>query len=132
MSISKQHLYEAVLANIITEEQAGQLEELFEKQTQQLPQLTLTHVLYYFGGCLAIVAMSLLMSLSWKTFGGGAIFLLAILYAGVGLKAMQVMVAKQLHIRRSSCAVFVESDVPVGVYGLLQWLNVWPEEITRY
>ncbi|RUO38935.1 DUF2157 domain-containing protein [Aliidiomarina taiwanensis] len=132
MSISKQQLREAVLANIITEEQAQQLEGLSAGQSLDIPQFTLTHVLYYFGGCLAVAAMSLLMSLSWETFGGGAIFLLAILYAAIGLIAVQVLGAKQLNVPKIICAVFVVSLTPIAVYGLLQWLQVWPEEINNY
>lgn len=132
MSISKQQLNEAVLANIITEEQAQQLAAMSESQTVQLPQFTLTHSLYYSGGCLAIAAMSLLMSLSWEAFGGAGIVLLAIVFMGVGLKAIQILGSKKLFIPMAICATFVVSLTPVAVYGLLQWLRVWPEELSSY
>ena len=43
------------------------------------PRFSFTHVLYYFGGMLAIGAMSCSMTLGWQRFGDWGVFFIALL-----------------------------------------------------
>lgn len=74
MEISRTLLAKAVEAKIITEQQVKDLVDFIEKQTEQSPNFTMTNVLYYLGGLIAIGAMTLFMNLGWEAFGGWGIF----------------------------------------------------------
>ncbi len=86
MSITKNQLAAAVDEKIITPQQATALQAFWQTQSRDAPKFTLTHVLYYLGGIIAIGAMTLFMNLGWKSFGGAGIFTIACIYAALGLK----------------------------------------------
>lgn len=129
MEISQQKLNDAVTAKIITPEQALLLEEFMQLQSQSSPRLNVTHVLYYFGGCLAIAAMTLFMGLGWDTFGGAGIVAIAAIYAAIGLTATKALFSRGMQIPAGICATFVVCLAPVLAIGLQQWLGLWPKLI---
>ena len=126
MKISSKDLAAAVQENIITEQQALALDAFLLNHAQDTPQFSFTHVLYYMGGLIAIGAMTLFMNLGWEAFGGAGIFFISLLYAGVAIKITNSLAAKSLHIPAGICATFVVCLVPLMLYGLQQWLGVWP------
>lgn len=128
MEITRKHLEGAVAKEIIHPEQAEALYAFLSAQSQDTPKFTFTHVLYYLGGLIAIGAMTLLMNLGWESFGGAGILAISILYAGVGLKITQSFAGKGLAIPAGICATFVVCLTPLAIYGLQQWLGVWPDE----
>ncbi|MGM0564232.1 MAG: DUF2157 domain-containing protein [Pseudomonadota bacterium] len=128
MKITPQTLQDAAEQNIISREQADSLLEFIRTSNANTPGFSFTHVLYYLGGLVAIGAMTLFMNLGWESFGGAGIFMIALLYAGVGLKITNVFVSKGLHIPAGICATFVVCLTPLAIYGLQHWLNVWPDE----
>ncbi len=85
MNINRQQLQEGVAKGIINHEQAEALWALWQTRQHGVPRFDFTHILYYFGGLLAIGAMTLFMNLGWERFGGWGIVALCLLYAGAGL-----------------------------------------------
>ena len=75
----RKRLNEAVQAGIIGPGQAERLLEFFVQERER-PRFTPVHVLYYLGGMIAIGAMSLFMTLGWKSLGGWGGFVTALCY----------------------------------------------------
>ena len=128
MDVTKKNLEQAAAENIISNQQAEALYDYLANRSQDVPKFTFTHVLYYLGGLIAIGAMTLFMDLGWESFGGAGIFFISLLYAGVGLKISNSFAAKSLNIPAGICATFVVCLTPLAIYGLQQWLGVWPDE----
>lgn len=128
MEITKRKLVNAATENIISIQQAEALYEYLSSQHQEAPKFTFTHVLYYLGGLIAIGAMTIFMNLGWEKFGGAGILLISLFYAGVGLKICNSFVTKNLPIPAGICATFVVCLTPLAVYGLQQWLGIWPDD----
>jgi hypothetical protein len=128
MKITRSQLEQAVEKQIISPEQADKLHAFLLSTTQDVAQFSFTHILYYLGGLLAIGAMTLFMNLGWEAFGGAGIVAIALLYAGVGLKLTSALDAKQLTIPAGICATFVVCLAPLAIYGLQQWLGIWPDD----
>lgn len=130
MKITKEHLDSAVKNNIITTEQADELVAYLKSQPNVGPVFDFTHVLYYFGGLIAIGAMTLFMNLGWESFGGWGIFFISLVYAGIGLKLTNHFQKKGLAIPAGICATFVVALTPLAIYGLQQAFGLWPDETT--
>lgn len=128
MDVTKKQLEDAVKENIISSEQANELFEFLLAQSQDTPKFTFTHVLYYMGGFIAIGAMTLFMTLGWESFGGAGIVLISVIYAAAGLKITSSLAARGLSIPAGICATFVVCLTPLTIYGLQQWLGVWPDD----
>jgi len=130
MKITKESLNKAVENNILTATQADKLMVFLKSQPAVGPVFDFTHVLYYFGGLIAIGAMTLFMSLGWEEFGGWGIFFISLAYAGIGLKLTNNFQNKGYAIPAGICATFVVALTPLAIYGLQQALGVWPDDTT--
>ena len=128
MNISRMNLKAAVEEDIISPSQADALFDFFVVQAQDTPHFNFTHVLYYVGGLIAIGAMTLFMNLGWESFGGAGIVSISAFYAAIGLRITNAFASKNLNIPAGICATFVVSLTPLAIYGLQQWLGVWPDE----
>ncbi len=128
MKISKNHLSRAVDNKILSADQAEQLFNFLQAQPDTGASFDFTHVLYYFGGLIAIGAMTVFMTLGWESFGGWGIFFISLLYAGVGLKLSSLFQQKGYAIPAGICAAFVIALTPLAVYGLQHGLGVWPDD----
>ncbi len=128
MHITRKKLGDAVEEKIITNEQADALFEFFKAQSLDVPRFTFTHVLYYLGGLIAIGAMTLFMNLGWESFGGAGIVMISLIYAVIGIKITNTFSAKNLTIPAGISATFVVCLAPLAIYGLQQWMGVWPDE----
>ncbi len=128
MDVSRKKLGFAVEEKIISSEQADALFAFLQAHSQESPRFTPIHVLYYLGGLIAIGAMTLFMTLGWEAFGGAGIFLISALYAVAGLKLTHAFAARKLSIPAGICATFVVCLTPLAIYGLQQWLGVWPDD----
>ena len=127
MKVSRKMLDGAVRKQIISAEQADALAGYLESQSDSQPNFSFTHILYYFGGLVAIGAMTVFMSLGWQSFGGAAIVTIALIYAVIGVVLTNALSARQLAIPAGVCATFVVCLAPLAVYGLQEWLGVWPD-----
>jgi hypothetical protein len=130
MEIERTHLRAAVERGILSEAQVTQLWELLEEQAgaepQHRPTFTVTHVLYYLGGLIALGGMSLYVTLGWQRLHGAEIFLIAAAYAVVGFLLTQYFLnVKQLPIPAGLTAAFVVAMVPLAVYGLQRASGLW-------
>ena len=128
MKFTQHDLDDAVKADIISNEQASKLTLFFKSQPKTEASFDFTHVLYYFGGLIAIGAMTLFMTLGWESFGGLGILSISILYAGVGLYLLNLFQNKDLAIPAGICGVFVIALTPLAIYGFQHFIGVWPDE----
>lgn len=134
MIIQRTQFDDAVEREIINGDQADQLVEYFQEKSTEFnreaaqPKFDFAHLLYYFGGLIAIGAMTLFMTLGFEMFGGAGIFWIALAYAGVGLK-LAARFERQGHIIPAGiCATFVVALTPLAIYGLQSWLGFWPDD----
>jgi hypothetical protein len=126
-------LNQAVGKGILSEAQAAQLWDFISAQTADAPRFQASHILYYFGGMIAIGAMSVFMNLGWERFGGWGIFFIALLYMGVGLALTRYFLnTLRLSIPAGITAAFVVVLVPLAIYGLQHALGMWPKAIDAY
>lgn len=132
MKITRAILNQAVGKKIITTKQADALIDFIKAQPDQEPSFNFTHVLYYFGGLLAIGAMTLFMNLGWEHFGAWGIFFLAIIYGIVGLWLANKFEEKSHPIPAGICATFVIALTPLAIYGLQVAMGWWPSETSHY
>jgi len=128
MEVTRKKLEAAAAEHIISSQQAERLYEYLLAQSRDVPKFTFTHVLYYLGGLIAIGAMTLFMNLGWESFGGAGILSISALYAAIGLKITNIFSAKNLVIPAGICATFVVCLTPLAIYGLQQWLGIWPDD----
>ena len=128
MDIRKHHLQQAVEQQIISGQQADALWQLWQSQQSTVPQFSFNHVLYYFGGLLAIGAMVPFMTLGLETFGGGAIVLLCLLYGAAAVVLTEYFRKRGLAIPAGICATFAVVLVPLAVYGIQQMMGWWTED----
>ena len=134
MTIQRQQLDSAVERSIIDSDQADRLVEYFQQQAIELhqaaakPKFDFAHLLYYFGGLIAIGAMTLFMTLGFESYGGAGIFWIALAYAGIGLKLAARFERQGNVIPAGICATFVVALTPLAIYGLQIWLGFWPDD----
>lgn len=130
MKITKEALQSAVEKNILSTEQANDLFEFLRSSPTSGPTFDFTHVLYYLGGLIAIGAMTLFMNLGWESFGGLGIFIISLIYAGIGILLTNKFQSKGYAIPAGVCATFVVALTPLAIYGIQQALGVWPDDTT--
>lgn len=128
MKVTRKSFDEAVEANIISQEQSKALLAFIQAHPSTGPSFDFTHVLYYFGGMIAIAAMTLFMNLGWESFGGAGIFFISLLYAAVGLTLTNRFQSKGYSIPAGICATFVVALTPLAVYGLQHAVGIWPDD----
>ena len=128
MKIDRQSLKQAADEGLISAEQADSLWSFFVERGHDTASFRFTHVLYYFGGLLAIGAMTLFMTLGWELFGGWGLFGLALLYGAIGIGLTEYFLRQpDLSIPAGIMATFVVALTPLAIYGLQVALGFWPE-----
>jgi hypothetical protein len=128
MNVTKKQLDNAVLHNIITQIEADRLYDFLHVQSEDQPNFSFTHVLYYMGGLIAIGAMTLFMNLAWESFGGLGIVIISIVYMVIGMLLTNHLAIKNRVIPAGICATFVVCITPLLIYGIQQWLGLWPSD----
>lgn len=126
MKISRDLLNQAVKEKIIDAKQAESLFAFLKTKSYDSLSFSLTNIIYYFGGLLAIGAMTLFMNLGWEMFGGWGIFVLCILYSIIGLGFTSKLQKKNLTVPAGICATFVVCLTPLTIYGLQLAMGWWP------
>lgn len=130
MKISRPILNKAVEAGIINAKQADALLEFVKTQPEQTPNFDFTNVLYYFGGLVAIGAMTIFMNLGWERFGGWWIVSLCLIYAAFGLILAYKFAKHHYHVPAGICATFVIALTPLAIYGFQLAMGWWPDSST--
>lgn len=128
MNITRSMLRKAVDAEIISAEQAIKLGEFIKNLPEQSPSFTLTNVLYYFGGLIAIGALTLFMTLGWELYGGGGVFLLSLSYAVLAISLAALFRDKGYVIPSGIFATFAICLTPLAVFGLQRMMGWWPDD----
>lgn len=131
MKLSASDLHKAVDNDIITEKQAQNLYTFLSQQPHS-PEFNFTNVLYYFGGLIAIGAMTLFMNVSWEVYGGFGIVGVGSLYALLGLGLTEIFRKKDMHIPAGICATFVVALIPLIIYGFQKGMGWWPDNNFLY
>lgn len=91
------------------------------------PRFSFTHVLYYFGGMLAIGAMTLFMTLGWELFGAWGVLLLAVGYGVGAIAVARNLLHRGLHIPAGILATLAVCLVPLATWALQSALGLWPD-----
>ena len=132
--VEREHLESAAAAGVIDAAQAQQLWAFLTTHVRPTattrdegPRFTLTNVLYYLGGMLAIGAMSLFMTLGWESFGGWGIFFIALLYAAIAFRLANRFEAQGHVVPIGIMATLIVVLVPLAVWGLQHALGMWAE-----
>jgi hypothetical protein len=118
MRILRSDLDAAVTGGMLTAEQANGLWAFLEQRAGTSPRFTFVHILYYFGGMIAIGAMTLFMTLAWSRYGGWGLFFIAVCYSVLGLIATRALMRRELAIPAGITATFVLALVPLAIFGV--------------
>jgi len=141
MNITKRQFEEAVEQGIVSREQAEQLYDFLMASGQGQQRLesismsgadrarfTLSTVLYYMGGLVAMGAMTLFMNLGWEKFGGWGIFFISLIYAAAGLFLAGRFRNRGHAVPAALCAAFAVAVTPLAIYGFQHAMGWWPDQ----
>jgi hypothetical protein len=130
MRLSKPDLDWAVSQGLLDAAQAARLWAAWSERLAGMPEVaprfSITHVLYYLGGMIAIGAMSLFMNLGWEQFGPWVLFAIAVSYAVASVFAARWLARRQLPIPAGILATLAIVLVPLGMWALQSALGWWP------
>lgn len=90
------------------------------------PRFSFTNTLYYFGGMVAIGAMTLFMTLGWQAFGPWGLLAISTGYLLACLKVADYLKSRQLPIPAGILATLAVCLVPLIVWCAQQGLGLWP------
>lgn len=93
----------------------------------QGPAFSFTNTLYYFGGMLAIGAMTLFMTLGWELFGAWGVFALAVGYLTGALMVAGNLLQKGLRTPAGILATLAVCLVPLAVWAFQSGVGLWPD-----
>ena len=131
-TVSRAQLDGAVREGILSQAQADSLLEylgrLPDAHAQERPRFSFVHVLYYFGGMIAIGAMSLFMTVGWNALGGWGGFVTAVVYALLALALSRwLLERKQLYVPAGIMATLAVVMVPLAIFAAQMALGYWGE-----
>jgi hypothetical protein len=90
------------------------------------PRFSFTNTLYYFGGMLAIGAMSLFMTLGWASFGAWGLLGISAAYLVACLMVADHLKGRQLPVPAGILATLAVVLVPLVVWCAQQLMGLWP------
>lgn len=126
----------AALWAFLVERQDGRRDRVSDDEDRdggQIPRFRAAHLLYYFGGLLAIGAASLFLNAAWEQLGPWIGAGLAIAYAvGCWHVAAWLLERRNLPIPAGLVGALVTVCTPLALYGLQQALGWWPEGHDAY
>jgi hypothetical protein len=138
VQLQQADLQAAVQDGVISTAQAQQLWQRWAagalmqaRPTAQLPPVrgpafSFTSTLYYFGGMVAIGAMSLFMTLGWQSFGPWGLLAICAAYLVACLKVADYLKGRHLPIPAGILATLAVVLVPLIVWCAQQGLGLWP------
>jgi hypothetical protein len=133
LEISPRDLDRAAQAGLLNGDQARALWGFLAAHAPQhasapeAPRFSFGHTLYYFGGLIAIAAMSLFMTLTWDALGPWGICALALLYAAACWAVAETLHARGLAIPAGLLAALAVCLVPLVTWSAQNALGLWPE-----
>lgn len=132
MQIQPKDLNSAAQSGVITTDQAQKLWAFWQKDHEDVPSFRFVHVLYYFGGILAITAITLFVTQAWDFYRGWPLFFLTTLFFILGLLFTRYFIKKDLNIPAGIMATFSLAVVPLAVYNFQLWLGLVPGANYQY
>lgn len=90
------------------------------------PAFGFVNVLYYFGGVVAVGAMSLFMTLGFAQLGAGGLLAIGLAYLVACLKVADHFVARSLWVPAGLLATLAVVLVPLVVWSVQSLLGWWP------
>jgi hypothetical protein len=96
-------------------------------QPHEAPRFSFTHLLYYFGGLLAIGAATLFMTEGWQRLGPTGLLAICIAYGAACVWAAQRLDARRLEIPAGILATLAVCLVPLAAWALQHLLGLWPD-----
>lgn len=90
------------------------------------PGFSFTNTLYYFGGMVAIGAMTLFMTLGWQAFGAWGLLGISVAYFVACLKVADHLNTRNLPIPAGILATLAVCLVPLIVWCAQRGLGLWP------
>lgn len=130
IQLSRELIIQAVEKGILTQAQADLLWTFLAEQQAvvaapepQKPRFTLTYVLYYFGGMIAIGAMTLFMTLGFEMFGPMSLFFLGAAYSAGALLVSNNLIKRGLTVPAGILSALSVALVPLAVFGLQKALG---------
>lgn len=141
--IRQSDLQDAANDGLITPSQAQELWARWERKAEthesdqlasrtgtpfiaEKPRFTMVHVLYYFGGMIAISAMSLFMTIGFQAMGAAGLLLISVAYFYGCLKVADHFLNKALPVPAGIMATLALCLVPLAVWSLQNILGLWP------
>lgn len=130
-------LQAAVLDGLISDSQARDLWARWSPQAAAArspepvgphagPRFSFTNTLYYFGGMVAIGAMTLFMTLGWQTFGAWGLSAIALAYLVACLMVADYLKLRHLPTPAGILAALAVCLVPLLVWAVQSGLGLWP------
>ncbi len=132
LKITKQQLEKSVNAEIITAKQAELLWQFLASDSQHIPRFQAGHVLYYLGGFISILAVTLLIGESWSSLVGLPLLLLSIVFFVIGILLTNFFRNKNLVLPAGIMAAFSLVVVPLIVYNTQFLLHFLPKNFSEY
>ncbi len=132
MRIEQEDLKEATKAGLITTDQAQQLWLFWQKEQENVPHFRFSHVMYYFGGMLAISAITLFFTKAWDQLRGVQLFILSSCLFLLGLLLTHNFLKKKLPIPAGIMSTFSLALVPLAVYNIQIWFGLLPDQNYHY
>jgi hypothetical protein len=138
--VQQADLHAAVQAGVITTAQAQQLWSRWHatgavasaaapaqrRPGMAGPTFSFTNTLYYFGGMVAIGAMTLFMTLGWQSLGAWGLLAISAAYLVACLKVADHLKTRQLPVPAGILATLAVVLVPLIVWCAQQGLGLWP------
>lgn len=114
---------------VINSDQRQALEALFAGTADPtLARFGFSHVLYYFGGLIAISALSLFATLGFEALGYGFLLFIAVAYVVLAVGLSEWLLPRGHTIPAGITAALAVSLVPLVIYALQHLLGFWAGE----
>lgn len=132
MDVQHDDLIKASKNKIITPEQAKQLWNYLVEIQGDNPRFEFSHVMYYFGGFLAISAVTVFVTLSWEDLQGIGLLILSIGLFLLGSYFIRHFLRKKLVIPAGIMSVFCVALVPLAIYNIQLTFGWFPNPTIHY
>lgn len=93
----------------------------------EAPRFSFTHLLYYFGGLLAIGAATLFMTEGFQRLGPAGLLAICTVYGALCIGAAGRLDRRRLEIPAGILATLAVCLVPLAAWSLQHLLGLWPE-----
>lgn len=131
ISLSQARLDEAVAAGILEADRAGALWSflIVESDSDEGVRFKMAHLLYYFGGLIALGSISIFVNMAWDSFGAWPllIFGIGVILLSYALTRRFLEVDRQ-PIPAGTMAALLIAAVPIVVFALQHVSGAWAGE----